>query len=228
VGTPLIRPVAVDIATGAVAYEGAPPVPTWLECTESGGTSRWPTVTGAASAAAAAAYSGAYGLRLNPTNGAASVATSTTQWPQTRPWASLAARLRLNTLPGDGVSADLVTLQNTGGVNHFDFFVSAGTGRFAYDLLQADAGDTGITPVTGVWYLLEAVVYFGAATYEARVRVNGVQTPTITSTAQTPASVRSLHFGTASTTKTYQLDVDEVMIRVDDTMPAWMTGGVPG
>lgn len=195
---------------------------TFSDSFESGGLTAWPTVTGAASALAAAARTGSFGLRLTPSAGtAATVATSTVKWSQNLRWAQVALRIRLGTLPAAG-SMSLVTIQTTAGAGHLDFFVHS-SGRFWADLVGGSSDlDTGIVAATGQWYDVQLKVFYGDTTWWAWVQIDGVEYGPLTQTAVTPSYVRSLHLGTSSTTTAWSADVDSVTITVGDIRPeAW-------
>jgi hypothetical protein len=188
---------------------------------ESGGTAAWPTVTGAVSVVAAAARAGSYGLRLSPGGGsAAAVATSTTKWDQDMVWGQVVLRFRLGTLTASGTSMDLVTLRNTAGTGHLDFFVHSTARTFWVDLVGGSSElDTGVTADTGVWHDLQLRVFYGHTQWWAWIQLDGVEYGPITQATATPSFVRSFHLGTTSTTKTYEVDVDSVAIVVGDQEP---------
>jgi hypothetical protein len=188
---------------------------------ESGGTAAWPTVTGAVSVVGGAARAGSYGLRLSPGGGAAAtVATSTVKWDQDMVWGTAVLRFRLGTLTASGTSMDLVTLRNTAGAGHLDFFVHSTARTFWVDLVGgASELDTGVTADTGVWHDLQLRVFYGHTQWWAWVQLDGVEYGPITQAIATPSFVRSFHLGTSSTTKTYEVDVDSVAIVVGDQEP---------
>lgn len=185
---------------------------------EDGQGAAWPTRTGAWEITADAAHEGDYGLRLSGLGvSGAHFATSTVKWSQTnRPYAHLDLWFRCLQVPALGTSMGLVTLQNTAGVNHFDFFVSNLSGALRWDLEGAISWhDSGVVPELGRWYHFEAVVYYGDSTYWADVRLDGVQHPRIESPGSTPTSTRSLHLGSNSGAQG-QWEVDQVYIGVSD------------
>jgi hypothetical protein len=188
---------------------------------ESGGTAAWPTVTGTVTVVAGAARAGSYGLRLSPGAGAAAtVATSTTKWDQDMVWGTMACRFRINTLTASGTSMDLVTLRTTAAAGHLDFFVHSTTRTFWFDLVGGSSEyDTGITADVGVWHDLQLRVFYGDTRWWAWVQLDGVEYGPLTQATATPSFVRSLHLGTASTTKTYEIDVDSVVVVVGDQRP---------
>ena len=210
------RPVADTVPVADAVDRGG----RFTDAFESGTTAAWPTVTGAPPVLTAAAATGTYGLRLSPANSAKQVGTSTTKWPQTEGWAALAFRVRFNALPTIGTSADIITLSNGLTVNNFDFYVRSTTGTFTWDVLGTDFIDTGIVPVLGVWYTVEARVWYGSTVYTAEVRINGAAQGTVTSVGQTATFVRSMSFGASATTKTYEFDLDDVQINVLAGQPA--------
>jgi hypothetical protein len=185
---------------------------------ESGTLAAWPTVTGAASASGAAAYAGSYGVLLAPSASAGSVATSTTKWPQTRPWGVAAFRFRFGALPTSG-SADIATLRNTGGSGHADLFVHSG-GNFWLDLVGGSSEiDTGIPADTGEWHTAQIKTWYGDSTHKAWLLLDGVEYA-ITQPGAASGFVRSFHLGTTGT-KTYSLDVDDVTVLVGFSDPGW-------
>lgn len=185
---------------------------------ESGDLASWPTVTGAASAAGAAAYTGSYGALLAPSASAGSIATSTTKWPQTRPWGVAACRFRFGALPTSG-SADIATLRNTGAGGHADLFVHSG-GNFWLDLVGGSSEiDTGVTADVGVWHTAQIKTWYGSTTHRAWLLLDGVEYA-ISQTGAASGFVRSFHLGTTGT-KTYSLDVDDVTVLVGFNDPGW-------
>lgn len=198
------------------------PAVTFGDDFESGGLVAWPTVTGSASVVAAAARAGSYGLRLDPGAGsAATVATSTVKWAQDMVWGQVALRFRLNTLTASGTSMDLVTLRNTAGAGHLDFFVHSTARTFWIDLVGGTSElDTGIVADVGVWHDLQLRVFYGDTRWWASVQLDGVEYGPLIHTGATPSFVRSFHLGTTSTTKTYQFDVDSAQVVVGDRRPS--------
>jgi hypothetical protein len=185
---------------------------------ESGTLAAWPTVTGAASAAGAAAYTGSYGVLLAPAVSAGSVATSTTKWPQTRPWGIAACRFRFGALPTSG-SADIATLRNTGAGGHADLFMHSG-GNLWLDLVGGSSEiDTGIPADVGVWHTAQVKTWYGDSTHRAWLLLDGVEY-SVTQAGAAPGFVRSFHLGTTGT-KTYSLDVDDVTVLVGYHDPGW-------
>ena len=188
---------------------------------ESGTLAAWPTVTGAAAASAAAAGAGTYGLRLSPSASAGAVATSTVKWAQTHVWAQAWMKFRINTL-ASGTSMDMVTIRNTAGSGHLDFFVGT-SGKFQADLVGGSSDlDTGVIADVGVWHELQLRVFYGDTTWHAWLWLDGVVYGPIVQAGVTPAFVRSLHLGTTSA-KTYEVDVDSIFIVVGDREPdSWV------
>lgn len=188
---------------------------------DSGTLANWPTQIGTVSASAAAAYGGsAFGGRVSPGGGSAGqIATSTTKWAQnTFTWTFIHVKFRFNSLPV-GTTADTFTLQTALQLDNFDFYYNNTTGTFWFDLKGANFIDLGKAPIIGHWYDFQAKVFFGATTYTGQVQLDGVQSAVLNSFGETSSFVRSFHIGTSSTTKTFQLDVDDVYIDVGTTEP---------
>lgn len=190
---------------------------TWSDDFETGSTAtNWVAFTGTPTPLQTAMRNGRWGCRFSPANSAQRLGTSTTKWTQTNRYGRLSQWVRFNTLPAPGVSADVVTIQNVFGTNHFDLFIN-GTGEWQCDLLGSDSIDTGIVVQAGVWYLLEALVDFGGSggtEYVASLRINGKRFGPVTSVGQTGSFVRSYLLGTAATDKTYEFDADDSRIDV--------------
>ena len=166
-----------------------------------------------------AAQSGNHGYTVETNAAGGYLNWTATDVEQGHDWAAVSAWVRVNShAPSE--STDLITIKNNNGANHFDLFLTPDN-RLKWDLLISDNAQT--APITlGTWNLLEARVYFGATTYTANVRINGVEQTSITSTGQTATTARSIWFGT-SNPKTHQFDVDNMQAQVAAADPGWLT-----
>ena len=116
---------------------------------------------------------------------------------------------------GAGESVDLITVTNETGVNNFDFFVTGSSSQFKWDLLQTDTGQSNFVVESNRWYLVEARGEFAGSTYNASVRIDGVEQQSISSPGLPATTVRSMWLGT-SLPKTHEQWYDDVALRVGD------------
>lgn len=97
-----------------------------------------------------------------------------------------------------GESVSIAVVRNARGVNHYNMWRNPNSGRLHYDLFRADHARSTMRAELGRWYFIEALVDYGDTatdTYTARVRINGIDQPTIRSTGQVGSTVRSAYFG---------------------------------
>ncbi len=166
----------------------------------------------------AAAKNGDFGLDVHATG-----ADAYASWDggDNGGWWSFRAWMRvISWTPGQSV--DLFTVRNQPAKNNFDFFVDTPVRTFRWDLYR---GDTAIEPgpiTLGQWHLVEAKGSFASTTYVADVRVDGVPQASITSTGQVPSSVRDLVLGPGGTTKTNEVQFDDVRIAVGSAPIAFL------
>ena len=208
-----VAPAAMaDDGLAAVAFDG-----------ESG------ALTGASDSAGATVVAGSArrgtgGLRVASTAAPGYVRWGTTVVPQNHTWASVRAWVRV-TSRGAGESVDLLTIQNTQGQAHFDFFVNGVTQRFQWDLWREDVGQTSFTVTYDRWYLVEAQVEFDGTVHSADVRIDGVPQTSIAS-AGTASAVRQLSVGT-TVAKTHLQHYDDLELRVGDARLGWLADTPP-
>lgn len=167
----------------------------------------------------AAAYEGTYGYRVASTAAPGYLQWNSTDVEQGHEYASLAMLVRVNSQVSTE-SVDLVTIKNNQGDDHFDFFLTP-QGEFKWDLEGATTWDTFPGAKVGVWYLVEARVFFGATTYSASVKINNIDQGTINSPSQTVGTVQSVWFGT-SVAKTHSQDYDNMKVNVGETDQGWL------
>jgi hypothetical protein len=116
-------------------------------------------------------------------------------------------------------SVGVFSVKNDVGVNNFDFFLNPVTGRFQWDLYRYDNASSTMTAELGKWYYVEAIVDFGGpwnSRYTARVRINGVDQPAITSDLQVGSTVRSAFFGGPAIGKTNTREYDSLSLWLSD------------
>lgn len=116
-----------------------------------------------------------------------------------------------------GETVGIMNLKNGYGLNHFDMWRDVKTGKFRYDLYSKNNARSTMVAKTGRWYFVEVLVDFGGQggdTYTARVRINGIAQPKITSTSQTGTTVRGAWFGARSTAKTNTRFYDSLAVSV--------------
>lgn len=190
---------------------------------ESGTLSAWNT-TSNASADSISAKSGLYGGDVNSSAATGYLNWTTTAISQSHQYGVFRAWIKPVSV-NSGESLDLISLTNTLNVNNFDFFIAGSgvdTGKFKWDLANANAATTSYTVTLGNWYLVEARVFYGSAgTYTADVQINGVPQTSITSTGMSAATVKSLWLG-SNGAKTHRQYYDDVRLDVADTSPSYL------
>ena len=219
---PETTPPSTPIGVTAVA-SGRGPVPDVFADGESSGLGG-ATASANASTVAAAAHSGGGGVRVAATNAPGNVRWDDTVVPQGRQFASGRFWVRVNSRAANE-SVDLFTVANALGSRNFDFFVSATTGRFQWDIFNQATDRTSFAVTFGQWYLVEVRLEYQGSTHTARVRIDGIDQGTITSPG-TPTTVASLTVG-SMTNKTHSQDYDDIALVVGDADPGWL-GAVEG
>lgn len=177
-----------------------------------------------ASVAAASAKRGNGGLRIAAANAAGYARWGTSTVPQGHGYASARTWVRV-TSRGANESVDLLTVQNTQGIAHFDFFVNGLTQRFQWDLWREDVDESSFTVVYDRWYLVEAQIEFDGTQHSAQVRIDGVPQGTITSTGD-PSAVRQFQLGT-TVAKTHVQHYDDVELQVGGGPLGWLADTPP-
>jgi hypothetical protein len=177
-----------------------------------------------ASAATGAARNGARGLLLSTSAAASFARWNTTVVPQGHAYASVQTWVRVLSR-GAGESVDLVTVGNTQGSAHFDFFVNGTTQRFQWDLFSNDAADADVAVVYNRWYLVELRVEFAGTEHTAEVRIDGIPQESISSTG-TDSKVKMMTVGSAAA-KTHVQHYDDIELRVGDAALGWPANTPP-
>lgn len=186
---------------------------------ESGTLDAW-SATASAAVSPDAADHGAYGLEINADQAPGYASWSSSAVPQGHSYASLRAYVQVVS-QGDGESLGLITVRNSLGIHNFDFFVTADTHRFKWDLANSDAREADFTVEPGRWYLVEIQCEFAGTYYNAGVKIDGVNQGLITSADQVPATVRSVWLGTYAQ-KTHVQRYDDVELAVGDSWPGYL------
>jgi hypothetical protein len=183
---------------------------------ESGGLGSWSS-TSNITVGGAYAKTGSLGARA--------VATSTHAGYQTWKGTAIAQGLRYGRVRGwikiisfnSNQSVDTLSLKNAHGMNHFDFFRDNNTGKWKWDLLHSNSATSTMVANRGQWYYVEALNDFGGTggtRYVAKVQINGVTQPSVTSTGQKGTTVKSAWFGSAAATKTNTRYYDSLAVQV--------------
>lgn len=186
---------------------------------ESGTLDAWSSAA-SASVSPDAADHGTFGLEINANQAPGYVGWSPSLVPQGHSYASLRAYVQVVS-QGDGESLGLITVRNSLGVHNFDFFVTADTHRFKWDLANSDSAESAFTVEPGRWYLVEIQCEFAGTYYNAGVKIDGVNQGLITSAGQVPATVRSVWLGTYAP-KTHVQRYDDVELSVGDSWPGYL------
>lgn len=111
-------------------------------------------------------------------------------------------------------SVDVFTIRNLQARNNFDLFVDAPQRTFRWDLFRGNTGRDQDPVDLGHWYLVEAHGSFATSAYTAEVQVDGVPQPGIISPDQVPSAVRDVVLGPGATTKTNEIQLDDVRVVV--------------
>lgn len=209
VALPLLASCGGD--DGAVA--STPPTtaaaPRSLTADFESGTVGW-TETARATATAAAAHTGRFGLDVT-----AEGSDAYARWaaPGDLPYWSLRSWVRVvSWTPGESV--DLFTVRNREITNNFDLFVGAGDRAFQWDLFRENSARAAGVVEPGRWYLVEARGSFAESTSTAEVHIDGVPQPSIASPGQPPSAVREVVLGSIGTTKTNRAQFDDFRVEV--------------
>jgi hypothetical protein len=188
---------------------------------ESGTLHAWSS-TASASAQPSAALHGSYGARISAVNAPGYLRWSGAAIQNGHHYATFRAYVDVISHAA-GQSVNIVTIKNSNMVNNFDMFVSGSTGRFRWDLRNADSHQSSFVVQTGRWYLIEVQCSFAGSTYNANVRIDGVNQSSIASTGQVSATVRDIWVG-AATRRTHVQYYDDVAVAVGDASLGYLGG----
>lgn len=190
---------------------------------ESGAATNW-TTTSHVVVSAQSAKTGRFGARTAVTPNTASYLawtppriTAGLRYARVRGWFEVDSRAA-------GESVDVFTVKNAQGSHNFDFFLTP-RGRWRYDLFSKDSALSTMPAKLGSWYHVEALVDFGGpkgSTYSAKVWINGVAQPSISSTRQVGSTVQAAYFGSAIAGKTAIRHYDDLALDVSGTPLAYM------
>lgn len=178
--------------------------------------------TAQAKATAQAATNGKFGVQISANQEPGYLKWSTEVNRAAKTSASLRVYLKVVSR-GTGQSLDLLTIKNSSMINNFDFFVTANTDQFKWDLNNANAGQSHFRVKPGRWYLVEVQCDFADSTYTAQVRIDGVDQGTITSAGMKPATVRAVWLGTP-VPKTHEQLYDDVALKLSNTRLGFLGG----
>lgn len=182
------------------------------------GTTGGFNVVQGATVRAGSAYDGANGVRLAPDGSGFATLTYTGEEGTSHAWAAFRGRFRIVTKTNvANTFTDLIEIGNA--------LTSAPKGQFT---VYTNSGDLGIDfnttdfavidPAygTGTWHLLEAVVFFGATTFTARVRYDGTEYVHTSANTQTPTTVKDLWVQYPSTVTDQTVDWDKIRFWAGD------------
>lgn len=136
-----------------------------------------------------------------------------TRYARIRGWVKVAAG-------GDGPDVGVMAVKNSVGGHHFDIVRDSSEGKWRWDLFRDDHASSTMDAKIGRWYYIEALVDFGGvtgSTYRAQVRIDGIDQPTIVSTDEVGATVRSAWFGGPSLGQSNTRLYDSLVLDVGDT-----------
>ncbi len=173
------------------------------------------------------AHTGSYGCRLDPattTGGIACLTVEGTGFALHQPYATYSMYFRLVSLPNrTDQYMNLFEIGNTSTATHkSQFTVFFRNNRLVCDFAYQETMDLGPTPSTGSWHLIQAVVFFGATTYNARVSLDGGAVRTLTSANnKTAESVRALWIHYPGARVDYTMDVDDILMSTSSTRPGF-------
>jgi hypothetical protein len=204
------------------ATQTVSPAPADLSADFESGTLKGWSSTAAATVTSKAAANGKFGAQISTDQGPGYLNWSSKAFKQGLTNASLRAYVQVVSR-GTGQSVDLITIKDSNLVNNFDFFVTADTQRFKWDLYRGNTGQSAFRVAPGHWYLVEVQCQFAGTSYNARVRIDGVDQGMITSSGQVPATVESVWLGTA-VPKTHMQRYDDVALRLADSWPGYLGG----
>jgi hypothetical protein len=184
-----------------------------------------------ATAAAAYAHSGTYGCRLAPTYANGNIAclvVDRSGFALYKPYATYTMFFRLATLPkATDTYMNLFEIGNTSTASDkSQFTMFFRDNRLVCDFAWHETMDIAAVPSTGVWHLVQAIVYYGATTYTAYVSYDGGATKKLTSANnKTAQSVRALWIHYPAVAVDYIVDVDDAQMSTSDTMPGYLGPG---
>jgi hypothetical protein len=174
------------------------------------------------------AHTGRYGCRLDPTTTSGHLAclmVEHTGFALNKPYATYSMYFRLVTLPNrTDQYMNLFEIGNTSTAQHkSQFTVFFRNNRLVCDFAYGETMDIGPVPPAGGWHLIQAVVFYGATTYNARVSYDGGATKTLTSANnKTAEDVRVLWIHYPGTPVDYTMDVDDILMSTFSTRPGFL------
>jgi hypothetical protein len=173
------------------------------------------------------AHTGNYGCRLHPSTATGNVAclmVDRSGFALNKPYATFSMYFRLVTLPKPTDNyMNLFEIGNTSSAStKSQFTVFFRNNRLVCDLNYRETMDIGPVPTDGGWHLIQAIVFFGATTYNAQVSYDGAAATTLTSANnKTVESVRILWIHYPHAVVDYTMDVDDVLMSTSDTAPSF-------
>jgi hypothetical protein len=173
------------------------------------------------------AHTGNYGCRLHPTtatNNFACLMIDRSGFALNKPYATYSMYFRLVTLPKPTDNyMNLFEIGNTSAAStKSQFTVFFRNNRLVCDFNYRETMDIGPVPTDGAWHLIQAIVYFGATTYNAQVSYDGAAAKTLTSANdKTAESVRILWIHYPSAAVDYTMDVDDILMSTSDALPSF-------
>lgn len=195
---------------------------TFFDDWSSGDNTKWPTIGGAPPVSATFGRTG-NGVQIKPAASAKNLGSSTGKFAQTHPWGSFSLWFNFATLPLAAHTAQILTVANTNNVQNFDCYIEATSQKLWFDLVNADALNTGVSITSAVWHNLQGRILFGATTTTAHCLLDGVDIGSMQSTGQTPSSMRSCIIGDTTTADTFEMWVDDFRLTVADIDPGWIS-----
>jgi hypothetical protein len=173
------------------------------------------------------ARSGTYGCRLDPTtttSGIACLTVDRTGFALHKPYATYSMYFRLVTLPSrTDQYMNLFEIGNTStAVHKSQFTVFFRNNRLVCDFAYRETMDIAPVPPAGGWHLIQAVVFFGATTYNARVSFDGGAVRTLTSANnKTAEDVSALWIHYPGAAVDYTMDLDDTLMSTSSTRPGF-------
>jgi hypothetical protein len=174
---------------------------------------------------AAAARSGGQGLEVRARGGDAYLRWDAAALGGERPYWSFRAWVRIVDWT-EGQSVDLFTVRNRDVTDNFDLFVGEPNRDLMWDLYREDFAETAVPVTPGQWYLVEARGSFGAPTFAAEVRIDGVPQRPLASPGHRPSAATEFVLGSIGTAKTNTTQFDDVAIALGDAPLDFL--GLPG
>ncbi|GAA2609645.1 hypothetical protein SMC26_39460 [Actinomadura fulvescens] len=181
------------VTTGAFTVDAVAAPWSFADDFEDGNLTGWANTTPAVSVVAAAARTGALGMRqaANATQaGVASLNDATL--PNGYAWADV--RFDFRQVAHTSGNSPILTVQNRTGTDHADLFVNYNAGGVLGWDLTAVSGKTASLDLS-VWRSYRVVVGFGANTWTMRLWIDGVEQTAAVATGKAPSDVQAMHFG---------------------------------